>query len=130
MAGTSPPLCAAHGGSQIPSGAPPGNRNAVTHGAYADLPGADVDLSRVIADLDRRIKRLDEYIDKLDPPGVRDQEAQGSFVRLVTLYGQLCSRLGRLMRDQVQVGGGRDSELEQAMNDALDLAGSILGVDL
>ena len=52
------------------------------------------------------------------------------YTRLVSLYGQLCFRLGRLMRDRQQLQGGEDSELESAIYEALDLAGEMLGVEL
>jgi hypothetical protein len=122
---SNPPRCAAHGGSKTPIGAPLGNSNAQTHGAYAESGGDPVDLSARIRDLDRRITGLSQYIDdnmhELDP---RDYAA------LLALHGQLSSRLGRLMRDRASLGGDHDDELHQAMNEALDLVAQDLGIEL
>lgn len=119
-----PPRCSAHGGGRGKIGAPPGNDNAQTHGAYATQEPS-VDLSVRIADLDRRIGNLSKYIDlhfiDLEPDEYR---------ALLALYGVLCSRLGRLMRDRAQLGGDRDDELHRAMNEALDLVAQDLGIEL
>ena len=62
-------------------------------------------------------------------PGYAPRDA-GDHAGLVALYGQLCSRLGRLLRDRLQVESAPDDELQQAINDALDIAGEVLGLDL
>jgi len=136
-----PPLCAAHGGGRQPIGAPQGNRNAETHGAYSSpLEGGHpkggeggVDLDERIADLDRRIIRLGQFIDGCtigDPEATDGTITVADYIRLVALYGQLCSRLGRLMRDREQLAGGEPEELQQAINEALDSIRTELGVDL
>ena len=122
-----PPQCVSHGGSQHQPG-PPGNANAETHGAYTSPPDHDIDLHARIADLDRRISRLSAYIDRIGPdhPGIEIKD----YAQLLGLHGQLCSRLGRLLRDQQHLQGADNTELEQAMNDALDLAGDLLGIEV
>ncbi len=122
--------CAAHGGTKAKIGAPPGNKNAQTHGAYAAETDA-VDLDARIRDLNRRINQLSHYIDKaLLGDGEDDTITITDYGALVAIYGQLTSRLGRLLRDQQQLGGGSNAELEQAIADALDMAGEVLGVEL
>ena len=120
---SSPPRCSAHGGGERTVGAPEGNTNAQTHGAYAEQQ-QDVDLSVRINDLDRRIGNLSQYIDnhiELEPDEYR---------ALLALYGQLCSRLGRLMRDRQQLTDEYTDELDQAMNEALDILSKDLGIKL
>lgn len=123
--GTDPPLCAAHSGA--PVGAPHGNKNAEKHGVYAAEPPEDVDLSATIADLNRRIRRLSSYIDRIESIET-DPEAAQTYARLLALHGQLCSRLGRLLRDRHQIQGDDAGELDQAIAEALDLAGQTLGI--
>lgn len=89
-----------------------------------------VDLTWRIADLDRRIQRLSDYIDHVTVGDEQGEISVSAYTKLVSLYGQLCSRLGRLMRDQQQLHGGEESEIDQAMNDALDMASEILGIDI
>ena len=131
--GSKPPTCASHRQTGPRPGPPQGNANAVTHGAYADRNGAaePIDLQARISDLDRRIQRLSEYIDAAE---VGDGEAGtitvGDYTRLVSLHGQLCSRIGRLLRDQQQLGGGDISEMQAAIDQALTQAGQVLGIEL
>ena len=49
--GTEPPLCSAHAGRNIGAGAPEGNDNAKTHGAYSDLIQPE-ELARLVTDAD------------------------------------------------------------------------------
>ena len=90
----------------------------------------EVDLTRRIADLDRRIQRLSDYIDHVIVGDEQGDISVNAYTKLVSLYGQLCSRLGRLMRDQQQLHGGEESEIDRAMSDALDMASEILGIEL
>jgi len=111
-------------------GAPPGNTNAQTHGVYSDVPSTDVDIDTRIADLNRRIEQLSAYIDTVTiGTGDRDIDVD-QYARLLSLHGQLTSRLGRLLRDRQQICPEDDSLLQQAINDALDQASEILGVKL
>lgn len=112
--GTDPPRCAAHGGAPTPPGAPAGNNNAQTHGAYTSAQ-VSADLTARIDDLDRRIRQLSDYIDH----HLADL-APEDFTRLAALQGQLSSRLGRLMRDRIQIDGQGGDELTEAINKALD----------
>jgi hypothetical protein len=91
-----------------------------------------IDLEARIADLDRRIGRLSEYIDDAK---IGSGDGDGTitvqdYARLVSLHGTLCSRLGRLLRDQQSLGGGDASEMQAAIEQALEIAGQVLGVDL
>jgi hypothetical protein len=100
MHGTDPPRCAIHAG-RATGGAPPGNRNAVTHGFYTtpDLSGdPKIDLNRVILDLAAKQAQLSAMIDHcvqdINGHDLRD------IARLMALHAQTASRLGRLLRDQ------------------------------
>jgi len=129
--GSDPPTCASHRLTGPRPGPPRGNANAITHGAYRDEKPAAVDLQARIADLDRRIERLSRYIDQAE---VGDGEGGtitvGDYTRLVSLHGQLTSRIGRLLRDQQQLGGGDISEMQAAIDQALTQAGQVLGIEL
>ena len=127
-----PPRCAAHGGTTARIGAPPGNTNAETHGAYSDRGSTDaVDLDARIRDLNRRIERLSQYIDEAElGDGTQGTITVDGYAKLANIHGQLTSRLGRLLRDKQQLDGGSGAELAQAIGDALDMASQVLGVDL
>ena len=90
--------------------------------------GERVNLDERIAGLNRRIEHLGYLIDSLD--GTEGDISLAAYTKLVDLYGQLCSRLGRLMRDRQQLLGSGGDELEQAIQEALDLASEMLEVDL
>ena len=125
---TDPPLCSAHGGTKQKFGAPAGNKNARTHGAYEPAPRTP-NLAARIADLDEKIQDLDEYIekkidDKADPLNAED------LATLLSLYGNLISRLGRLMRDQRALSGEAADGISGAIAAALDELSTILGVEL
>jgi hypothetical protein len=100
--------------------------NARGGDARSSTRANDIDLWARIADLDHCIARLSAYIERLQPEELPLRE----YTRLLALHGQLCSRLGRLLRDQQELGGKGDPELDQAMEEALDLAGSILGIEV
>jgi hypothetical protein len=122
--GTNPPVCAAHGGSRGKIGAPEGNQNAVSHGAYAkgdELPPDDLD--KRIEDLAQRIERVGAFIDGSEDLGA-DQ-----FIRLHQLHASMTSRLGRLKQQQLSVGGGGD-EIGQAIRRVLDRLSEEWGVEL
>ena len=90
----------------------------------------EVDLAWRIADLDRRIQHLSDYIDDVTIGDEKGDISVNAYTKLVSLHGQLSSRLGRLMRDRQQLEGGEESELDRAIDDALDMASEILGVEL
>ncbi|MBN1640377.1 MAG: hypothetical protein JXA09_04005 [Anaerolineae bacterium] len=125
--GSDPPRCAAHGGSAPPPRVLDAG-SAEAHCACSDPPDRGVDLETRIADLDRRIARLSAYIDRISPddPDITLQD----YTRLLALHGQLTSRLGRLARDQQQLQAGQNADLAEAMDEALDLAGEILGIEV
>ena len=120
--GSEPPLCAAHGGGRRPVGAPEGNENALKHGAYAKAAGPP-DLTGRIHDLDRKIQGLSGYIDDLDEKKEREHYAE-----LLALYGQLISRLGRLMRDQRAISGEAADGIAGAIAQALDELTTEMGI--
>lgn len=123
--GSDPPLCSAHSGRA--GGAPAGNKNAETHGAYSESATKVVDIDVLIADLDRRRQQLGEFIEKhLGDLDVKE------YVNLVNLEGQLASRIGRLQRDRLQVKGDGvgASELDALINRALDQLAEEWNVDL
>jgi len=129
--GTDPPRCASHGGTKTRIGPPQGNTNAQTHGVYNQTCDPPVDLDTRIADLNRRIEQLSAYIDQAtigssDDGGIDVDQ----YARLLSLHGQLTSRLGRLLRDRAVISPEDDSFLQSCINEALDQASEILGVAL
>ena len=131
--GTSPPRCSAHR-TQSQIGAPPGNQNARTHGAYSHVqPDAAapatqrIDLDAAILDLQRRLDQLSDYIDQ----GLNDAKLDiGDYARLTGLQGQLASRLGRLIRDRQSIAGDTDNQTLDALNAALDSISEEWGIEL
>jgi len=128
-------------------GAPRGNKNAEKHGAYGapavretsrEPPGADRSgdrsgtLDQIIRDLHRRLSQLSAYIDRrmADVDHGTDVLPVDVYAHLVSLQGQLSSRLGRLMRDRKQIAGDAADELTQAINAALDDISAEWGIDL
>lgn len=116
-------------------GAPRGNRNAERHGAYATVhaPGSEMPgLPGIIRDLHRRLTQLSSYIDYgLEREGVGETSLDLSeYAQLVSLQGQLASRLGRLMRDQHRIAGDAAGELTEAVNAALDDISAEWGIEL
>ena len=93
-------------------------------------PPTGVDIDTRIADLNRRIEQLSRYIDEVQigpPPDGIDVD---QYARLLSLHGQLTSRIGRLLRDKQTIAPEDDSWLQACFNDALDQASQILGVAL
>lgn len=95
-----------------------GNENARTHGAYSGP-----NLSDRIADLDRKIQSLSAYIDEKQ----EDLKAE-EYSDLLSLFGQLLSRLGRLMRDHRAITGEAADGIAGAIAQALDELGTELGI--
>jgi hypothetical protein len=126
-----PPQCSAHGGRKDSTaksstvGAPLGNTNAVTHGAYTNPKPIPVDLSARITDLDHRIQQLSDYIDNAPT-----ETTVADMTAIIDLHGRLSSRLGRLMRDRQALTSTDADELEIELREALKIASDILGVDL
>ena len=67
--GSDPPRCAAHGGASKLPGAPQGNKNAQTHGFYAQAAPesntqSPLTIDLIIEDLHQRQITLSRYLDK------------------------------------------------------------------
>jgi len=156
--GSDPPRCGAHGGTDAPIGAPPGNTNALKHGAYAD-PST---LRRVVASIpDDDVAKLDDFLlpGGLDPGRLSDLQGWSIEILitdvslklavlsryihahmedltveqlggLLRIHGQNASRLGRLLRQRRAITGEAGGHLEEALNRALDQLSAELGVDL
>ncbi len=120
--GSEPPRCAAHGGGSRPVGAPKGNQNAVTHGAYSadDEP---LTLDDAIASLSRRIRDLESYIDN-------SKLTTEQYGTLTGLYSSLLGRLGRLMRDLRALSGDAADGFAGAIAIAMDELSTELGIDI
>ena len=71
-----------------------------------------------------RIEQLSCYID------TRADLEPGELVKLLSLHGQLTSRIGRLLRDRQRVSGDGADELAQAVDAALDDLGQKWGIEL
>ena len=87
---------------------------------------APPELDALIGDLARRVRELSSYIDAhpdLEP---------AQFHALLKLQGELTSRVGRLLRERQQLAapGQAGSELEQAIQEALDAAAALLETEL
>jgi len=123
--GSDPPRCVAHGGGEGRVGAPPGSKNALKHGAYAEPDEQLIDLAGVIDDCKRRFTRLGTYIDE----HVADLEAV-EFAKLLELHGRLASRIGRLERDLQKLGGSETSDFMQVIGEALDRLSKEWGIKL
>jgi len=95
-----------------------------------EMPENDaVDLTRHIVDLADQVRDLARLI--RDAQVVEGEPLSlAEYRRLLALHGALCSRLSRMLRDRQQLQGDDQTELDAAIQDALDLAGEILGVDL
>ncbi len=113
------PRCAAHSGLV---GAPKGNKNRLTHGAYAAADVEIHDIGDVVTDLQRKLGRVSGMID-----GCRDPDRA---VQLLGLYGQMASRLGRLERDKRALEGKAADGLLDAIGKALDEISTELGIKL
>ena len=131
MKATSPPLCAAHGGSKKRPGAPRGNRNALKHGFYATPTRPLTSIADIIADLAEKQETLSNHIDTIlstadndDLPNMID------LVKLFALHGQNASRLGRLLRDQRALSGDAADGIAGAIAQALDELSTELGTEL
>ena len=133
--GTQPPLCAAHGGASNPPGAPTGNKNAVTHGFYANSApktnSRHVTLSKaegptidaIIEDLHQRQITLSHYLDK-----AAADENFSDLLPIFALHAQTASRLGRLLRDRRALTGDAGDGLAEAVAAALDELCTMLNV--
>jgi hypothetical protein len=119
--GSEPLRCAAHGGASSPVGAPKGNKNRQTHGAYA-APVEIHDISDVVSDLQRKMGKLSAMIDGCEDPEL--------VLRLMGLHSQMASRLGRLERDKRALDGKAADSLLQAIGKALDEISTELGIRL
>ena len=117
--GSDPPRCAAHSGVV---GAPQGNKNARKHGAYAAPIKPIESIDDAVADLQRRLTQLGEYIDV--------SEEREDALRGLSLYGQMVSRYGRLLRDQRALSGGSADSLMEVIGKALDEISTELGIKL
>jgi hypothetical protein len=119
LRGSEPALCAAHSGKV---GAPPGNKNAQTHGFYS-RPARQVEsLDDVIQGLQEKLGHLLAMMDETDDPE--------QLMRAFALYGQGASRLGRLLRDQQALSGKAADDILDALAKALEAVRTELGVDL
>jgi hypothetical protein len=118
-ANDSPPV------SKRSRGAPRGNSNRRTHGAYAKTTAPMASIEDVIADALRRQTELSQYIDARAGEMTADD-----LVKLFALHGQNASRLGRLLRDARALSGRSADSLLDAIGTALDEINTQLGTNL
>ena len=136
-----------HQGALPQQGAPPDEGAPLDQGGSLLLPPGDdrvnsdhaswpsdpdlADLDGHIVELNDRLRGLAAHVRRLDAQLEHDPALLPSYIRLLTLQGQLTSRLARLLRERQQIRQAEGQDLyQQAMNDALDQASEILGVDL
>ena len=122
VADTDPPRCAAHGGASAPPGAPAGNQNARTHGAYSrpDIEPKSIDDLILIGS--RATDRVEQYIEERLFEMKPDE-----FLALSNLLGQLLSRVGRLLRIRQQLIGNSLDGLGEEVAAALKITSKKLG---
>ena len=125
VAGTEPPLCAAHGGTGSPNGAALGNQNAVKHGFYRRPARRLETVDDALGHLAESLVQLADYIDEHVHELTVDEIA-----RLQAVRGQNLSRFVRMKRDQAALDGEAGDELQADIANALKLAGLQLGVEL
>jgi len=106
-------------------GAPKGNQNRRTHGAYTKPTTPLTSIEDVINDALRRQSELTNYIDAHACEMTTDD-----LVKLFTLHGQNASRLGRLLRDARALSGKSADSLLDAIGTALDEINTQLGTQL
>ena len=111
-----PPLCAAHSRPVPPLEKRPDSTT---------LP----DMAVQIVDLDGKIRQLSRYIDRQVSAG-EEELAAHDYTAYLSLYGQLLSRLGRLMRDNRAITGEAADGIAGAIGRALDELGSEWGIEL
>ncbi len=119
--GSEPARCAAHGGGSSPVGARRGNKNRLTHGAYA-APAGIHSIADVVEDLQAKMSKLSEMIDACTDPE--------ALIKLMGLHAQMASRLGRLERDKRALDGKAADGLLDAIGKALDEISTELGIKL
>ena len=122
---TIPALCAAHGGAQAPPGAPAGNRNAETHGFYSQPPHLLETIDDAIAHLATSLQRLDQYI----AANIETIDV-GDVARLLAVQGQNLARYARMLKDQATLSGEITDDFVAIIDEAVEKAQSLLGVDL
>lgn len=122
--GSSPPLCSAHAGRNVGAGAPTGNRNARTHGAYSDLID-EGELAQLVADAGDRSLEDELAITRLAlrrlTQILNDDEAQPSQIQAIAPLIFTGSRaVARLLRADRALSGEAADGLNGAISQAID----------
>ena len=120
--GTTPPRCAAHARAV---GAPPNNRNALTHGAYAAPLDPPQTIEDALTHLSYNLSTLAGYINT----HLIDLQADEAY-QLLALQGQNLSRFSRMLRDQRALSGEAADGIAGAIAQALDELATELGTEL
>jgi hypothetical protein len=133
VAGSDPPRCDRHGGPQPADAAPP--ENAVTSdpgeqagsdpGAQAGVPGSITSLDDAIDHLTENLEQLAAFIREH-----QDELTVYELARVCEVRGQNVSRFARLLRERAAQAGELDGELAAQIDEALDLAGETLKVEV
>ena len=119
------------GGSRLDTATAEGERLKVRRGAAPvqrirlSPSSSATDLDGVIADLQRRHQQLSDYIDEH-----HDEMRPGQFITAIDYQGRLANRIGRLLRDRQQLAGEQTDALDEAVAEALAIAGEAWGVAL
>jgi hypothetical protein len=106
-------------------GAPAGNQNRRRHGLYAKPPKPIQGIDDLVADALTKHSTLSAYIEE---HGAEMNVEE--MTKLLALYGQNASRLGRLLRDKRALSGDAADGLLSAIGKALDELTTELGVTL
>jgi len=113
--GSDPPLCGAHLGRV---GAPEGNQNARKHGAYARPVKEITCIEDAVKDLEYRLTGLTRWLD--------DADLADSLAAL-SLYRQMVSGYGRLLRDSRAVQGKSAESILDLIATAVDELSTEMG---
>src|SRR3990167_6294584 len=106
-------------------GGQPRNANAATHRVYSAPAKPLLTLDDLIADLRQRISQLAGMLDSGQGELSPDQ-----FITVAKLYGELASRLGRLLRDQRALSGKAADGLAGAIAVAVDELATETGISV
>jgi hypothetical protein len=125
VVGSDPPRCERHGGRRPPDAAPLEDARPVEHDAHAGGPGRIATLDDVIDHLAESLEQLAAYVREH-----QDELKVYELARLCAVRGQNLGRFARLLREQAVQAGELDGELAAQIDEALDLAGEALKVEV
>ncbi len=137
--GSDPPRCSPHSGR---AGAPPGNRNRLVHGFYANVlhpqeladlvaHAGDTTLDAEIAIARVALRRILAMLLTGCTPGPHPRPLDAhDYARFTALAFHGASAVSRLLRTRQQLGGEQSGQILAVFAQALDELGAEWGIDL